>query len=120
MDDGDGLGGCGRGCEAPLASQGKLRHLAARASQRTTRNRPGGTHAVAEPDASCDSGVVMSSSLARQSGTVRCCARHSLKEFQLDDRAVVDEFFPALDFSVVRDQAIHLRVVCRVVRALSS
>ena len=41
-----------------------------------------------------------------------------LDEFQLDDRAVVNELVPALDLSVVGDQAIHFRIADSIMRAL--
>ena len=109
VDDSDGLARCGRRCEAPLRRP------------RQTGSPPGpcapgdGWESAAERASAVTGmsrcvlrcGHAEISSTAR-AGLERSGVKRTSDEFQLDDRAVVNEVVAALDFSVVCNQAIHL------------
>ena len=119
MDNRDRLGSTTVGTEHSFATQGKLGYLLTSSTQKAAWNG----FARAFDGRGMQSGLWMCSWVVLRTWRVLALrSRRGVRshELQLDDRAIVDEFFATLDLPVVRDQSIHLGVVLGVVRALSS
>ena len=104
VDESDSFRHSAMGAKYPFASQAKLRHVAP--------VRPSGRQGIG--------GKPAAEVVRNRSFSLRCVAdmrflrwngRCQSDKLDLDDRAVVNKLFPALNLAIVGDQAIHFRVI---------